>query len=113
MTSLQKTKRISWVSIILWVLRVVVIALVIYGSAVTLASGKYAPSSWISLLIAGLAQGSIYALIALGYSLVYGIMLMINFAHGEVFMAGAFSVAYKHLRAHQTAYDLGFPVVVG
>ncbi len=41
-------------------------------------------------LIFGLAQGSIYALIALGYTLVYGILLMINFAHGEVFMSGAY-----------------------
>ena len=90
MTSLQKTKRISWVSIILWILRILVLVLVIWGATVTLLSGKYAASSWISLLIAGLAQGSIYALIALGYSLVYGIMLMINFAHGEVYMAGAF-----------------------
>ena len=34
--------------------------------------------------------GSIYALIALGYSLVYGVLIMINFAHGDVFMVGAF-----------------------
>ncbi|MFQ3568668.1 MAG: branched-chain amino acid ABC transporter permease [Aggregatilineales bacterium] len=41
-------------------------------------------------MIFGLAQGSIYALIALGYTLVYGVLLMINFAHGEVFMSGAY-----------------------
>ncbi len=44
----------------------------------------------VRLSIFGLAQGSIYALIALGYTLVYGILFMINFAHGEVFMAGAY-----------------------
>jgi branched-chain amino acid transport system permease protein len=38
-----------------------------------------------------LSQGAIYALIALGYTLVYGVLFMINFAHGEVFMMGAFS----------------------
>lgn len=38
----------------------------------------------------GLIQGSLYALIALGYTLVYGILLMINFAHGEVMMLGAY-----------------------
>ena len=37
----------------------------------------------------GVALGSVYALIALGYTLVYGILFMINFAHGEVFMWGA------------------------
>ena len=42
------------------------------------------------LIVFGLAQGSVYALIALGYTMVYGILRMINFAHGEVFMAGAF-----------------------
>ena len=41
-------------------------------------------------LVNGLTLGSIYALIALGYTLVYGILLMINFAHSEIFMAGAF-----------------------
>jgi len=48
-------------------------------------------AQWRDLFVFGVAQGSVYALIAIGYSLVYGILLMINFAHGEVFMAGAFS----------------------
>ncbi|MEM0011030.1 MAG: branched-chain amino acid ABC transporter permease [Candidatus Bathyarchaeia archaeon] len=42
-------------------------------------------------LINGLAWGGIYALIAIGYTMVYGIMQLINFAHGDVFMAGAFA----------------------
>jgi branched-chain amino acid transport system permease protein len=41
-------------------------------------------------LLNALQLGSIYALIALGYSLVYGVLLLINFAHGDIFMAGAF-----------------------
>ena len=41
-------------------------------------------------LVNGLVQGSIYALIALGYTMVYGILGMINFAHGEVYMIGAY-----------------------
>ena len=41
-------------------------------------------------LINGITLGSLYALIALGYTLVYGILLMINFAHSELFMSGAF-----------------------
>ncbi len=43
-----------------------------------------------SLFIEGLANGFIYALIALGYTLVYGVLRLINFAHSEVFMSGAF-----------------------
>ena len=41
-------------------------------------------------LINGLALGSIYGLIAIGYTMVYGIIGMINFAHGDVFMVGSF-----------------------
>jgi branched-chain amino acid transport system permease protein len=41
-------------------------------------------------LINGLTLGSIYALFALGYTMVYGVLLMINFAHSEIFMAGAY-----------------------
>jgi branched-chain amino acid transport system permease protein len=41
-------------------------------------------------LVNGLTLGSLYALIALGYTMVYGVLLMINFAHSEIFMAGAF-----------------------
>src|SRR5690348_6348804 len=42
-------------------------------------------------LLNGLVLGSIYALIALGYTLVYGLLMMINFAHSEIFMLGAFA----------------------
>ncbi len=53
-------------------------------------AGGYDLERFTRNLVFGLAQGSIYALIALGYTLVYGILLMINFAHGEVFMSGAY-----------------------
>ena len=42
----------------------------------------------------GIAWGSIYALIALGYTMVYGILRLINFAHGDVYMVGAFAAYY-------------------
>ncbi|HXG58571.1 MAG TPA: branched-chain amino acid ABC transporter permease [Thermoanaerobaculia bacterium] len=45
-------------------------------------------------LLNGIALGSIYALIALGYTMVYGILKLINFAHGDVFMLGAFTGYY-------------------
>ena len=41
-------------------------------------------------LLNGLALGSVYALIALGYTMVYGIIKLINFAHGEMYMLGAY-----------------------
>ncbi|OGO09787.1 MAG: amino acid ABC transporter [Chloroflexi bacterium RBG_13_66_10] len=49
---------------------------------------------WADLVVYGLALGSIYALIALGYTLVYGILRMINFAHSEVFMSGPFTAFF-------------------
>ncbi|WP_342515112.1 branched-chain amino acid ABC transporter permease [Sporosarcina sp. FSL K6-1522] len=50
---------------------------------------------WLQQLINGISLGSIYALIALGYTMVYGIIKLINFAHGEVFMIGAFIGFYS------------------
>ena len=48
-------------------------------------------SNFLTLLISGLTRGSMYALVALGYTLVYGVLQLINFAHSEVFMSGAFA----------------------
>src|SRR5258708_4426535 len=50
-------------------------------------------------LVNGLTLGSLYALIALGYTMVYGVLLMINFAHSEIFMMGAIVslLSYKKL----------------
>ena len=45
--------------------------------------------SFLNQLINGLHVGSIYALIALGYTMVYGIVKLINFAHGDIIMVGA------------------------
>jgi branched-chain amino acid transport system permease protein len=47
-------------------------------------------TDFLNFLVAGLTRGSMYALIALGYTLVYGVLQLINFAHSEVFMSGAF-----------------------
>src|SRR4051812_17548743 len=48
------------------------------------------PKATLNNVVDGLSIGSIWALIALGYTLVYGIIELINFAHGEVFMIGSF-----------------------
>ena len=49
----------------------------------------YDPVYFLELFLGGLTRGSIYALIALGYTMVYGIIQLINFAHGEIYMIGA------------------------
>ena len=51
---------------------------------------QHDPSYFFQILTIGIADGSIYALIALGYTMVYGIIELINFAHGDVFTLGAF-----------------------
>ncbi len=65
--------------------------------------------TFVQQLINGLTVGSIYALIALGYTMVYGILRLINFAHGDVYMIGAFAGFFL-------AHWLGFaaePSIVG
>jgi branched-chain amino acid transport system permease protein len=62
---------------------------------------------FLELLLGGLTRGSIYALIALGYTMVYGIIGLINFAHGEVYMIGAFTA----LTTATVLTFLGFPAL--
>ena len=57
---------------------------------------------FIQTLISSLSLGSIYALIALGYTMVYGIAKMLNFAHGDIIMVGAYTVIVA-------AFQLGMP----
>jgi branched-chain amino acid transport system permease protein len=64
-----------------------------------------------SQLVAGLTLGSLYALLALGYSMVYGILKLLNFAHGEVFMIGSY-IGYFVLTALGGAVSPNVPIVV-
>ena len=88
------TRRFSFVTLTLWLVAAVVLGAMIVGAVLTLAEGRYTVTQWRDLIINGIALGAVYALIALGYTLVYGILFMINFAHGEVFMAGAFTAYF-------------------
>lgn len=62
--------------------------------------------SFISYFINGLSLGSVYAIIALGYTMVYGIAKMLNFAHGDIIMVGGYTVFI-------TVSGMGLPPVVG
>jgi branched-chain amino acid transport system permease protein len=77
-----------------WAIGLAIAIIMVVGTIKTLESGKYAPSVWLDLTIRGLALGGVYALIAMGYTLVYGILKMINFAHSEVFMSGPFTAVF-------------------
>ena len=101
----RSARRVSKVDRFLTLIRVFLVGLIVVGILAFLAQ-QFAPNNpftrWRNpdamglsadqfkgLLMSGLSQGAMYGLIALGYSMVYGVLGFINFAHGEVFMAGA------------------------
>jgi branched-chain amino acid transport system permease protein len=91
--SLGRFERLPTRKIVLSTIAVVIVLVVGGGTfkTLTLPADQRLPwSFWANLIVIGVALGAVYALIALGYTLVYGVLRMINFAHGEVFMAGAF-----------------------
>jgi len=95
----------------LWGFRILIVAVVIFGTIGTIRAGKYTPEQWIDFVVLGIAQGSIYALIALGYTMVYGILRMINFAHGEIFMSGAFGAYFVATRMSKTGFLNEYPLL--
>ena len=88
-----RTFRFSWTDSFLWAIRVMALFVIVWGFVGAIALGLegngLSLEAWKQLIVGGLAQGSMYGLIALGYSMVYGVLGFINFAHGEVFMVGA------------------------
>lgn len=91
MTLSKRLNDVDWIGVLLWIFRTSIILLVIIGLVRKLFFGvgiDYSIEDWINFFASGLSQGSLYALIALGYTMVYGVLFMINFAHGEFFMSG-------------------------
>ena len=66
-------------------------------------------SYYIQLLLAGITVGSLYALIAIGYTMVYGILRLINFAHGDIFMATGFFMIFI---SGTTSIYVSLPIVL-
>ena len=87
-------RRATWVDWFLLGLRAAVLAVVGAGLLQGLAVPRYGTAEWVSFLVFGLTIGAIYALIALGYTMVYGILRMVNFAHGDIFMTGAYASCF-------------------
>lgn len=110
-SSLGILSRLPVRRIVLIVLGVIITVAAVAGARATIASGRYSGEVWTDLFIQGLARGSVYALIALGYTLVYGILLIINFAHGEVFMAGAFTTLFLAGYLSGTGFMASQPVL--
>lgn len=97
--------------IVIYVLGVLIVGVVLYGSFVTLQSGKYTVNQWADLFVFGITLGGIYALIALGYTMVYGILRMINFAHSEIFMAGPLTAFFLADGLAKSGFLLAQPVL--
>ncbi len=103
--------RINPMDVMMFLIGGSIAAVILIGSALTLIHGKYSSAQWFDLLISGLALGGVYALIALGYTLVYGILRLINFAHSEVFMSGPFTAYFLANYLGQSGFLDANPVV--
>jgi branched-chain amino acid transport system permease protein len=101
----------SLTNLFMWTVGGLIVIIIVYGSIATLLNGRYSAAQWFDFVIFGIAQGSIYALIALGYTLVYGILRMINFAHSEVFMSGPFTAYFVADALNQSGFLEANPVV--
>jgi branched-chain amino acid transport system permease protein len=82
----------NWVRLIRPAVGMLVLAFIIWRAYTVLYINKdYDLPTWMRFIVSGAILGGVYAVIALGYTLVYGILFMINFAHGDVMMLGAFA----------------------
>lgn len=104
-------KRISATDILMWGIGLIIILGVVWGSVATLRSGKYDSAAWQNLIITGLTLGSIYALIAIGYTVVYGILRMINFAHSEIFSGGPLMAYYLARALNENGFLEKQPII--
>jgi len=91
-TDITKTRApIDRFRIVQIIIGVLFISFVSWRLYIVLSSEVYGPDTWVRFILSGLVIGSVYSVIAIGYTLVYGILFMINFAHGEIMMLGAFA----------------------
>ncbi|MBZ9991544.1 branched-chain amino acid ABC transporter permease [Mesorhizobium sp. BH1-1-5] len=104
-------KRINGIDIFMWVLRCAVAAIALFGTVATLLEGRYSLAQWFDFAMFGLTLGSVYALIALGYTMVYGVLRMINFAHGDITMTGAFAGYFVATGASRSGLLAAHPIL--
>jgi len=103
--------RLNAVDVVLWGLRIGVVAVVVVGTVGTLIKGRYNAAQWFDFVLFGLTIGSIYAQIALGYTMVYGVLRLINFAHGDIVMTGAFAGYFVATPLDRSGFLEAQPVV--
>src|SRR3712207_6114708 len=107
---LSNLHRITFVDVVLWSLRIGLFLLVVVGTAATLWKGTYDARHWFDFFMFGLTIGGVYALIALDYTMVYGVLRLINFAHGDITMTGAFSAYFLARSFDRSGFLDAYPV---
>ena len=108
---LEAMKRITLVDVVLWGMRILIVFVVVGGTIGTLVQGRYSGEQWFDNFMFGLMIGGVYALIALGYTMVYGILRLINFAHGDVMMCGTFTSYFLASGLYRSGYLDAHPVI--
>ena len=104
-------ERVNVTDVFMWIVGSILVLIIVVGSIATLVKGTYNDRQWFDFVVFGIAQGSIYALIALGYTLVYGILRMINFAHSEVFMSGPFTAYFVADGMYKSGFLEANPII--
>lgn len=113
--SSQKTtvRRINWLR---WIVGVLAGSFVVYRVIIQIIHPEYDLVYWLGFLNTGLIVGGMYSLIAIGYTLVYGVMSLINFAHGDIMMLGCFAGYFtfeylNFLKVGDTNFLNAYPVI--
>jgi branched-chain amino acid transport system permease protein len=84
-------RHVKFSDVTAWVLRITIVLILVAGVTGSILKDRYSADQWFDLVAFGITMGSVYALIALGYTMVYGVLRLINFAHGDIMMAGSFA----------------------
>src|SRR5690554_6065405 len=107
----DRLAKLNLIDLFLWIARAAILGVILVGTVRTILDNPYTLRHWEDFIIFGIAQGSMYALIAIGYTLVYGVLQMINFAHGEFFMSGIFaSTAAVAIPLARAGYLAAYPI---
>lgn len=104
-------RRFTVVEITVWLLQLAFAAIMIAGVWGTVAHGRYTWSQWFDFCVYGVTIGSVYALLALGYTMVYAVLRIINFAHGDTMMSGAFAGYFAASAFHDSGALNSYPLL--
>jgi branched-chain amino acid transport system permease protein len=103
--------RLNAVDVVLWALRALVVLVVVAGTIGTIIKNRYDAAQWVDFVVFGVTIGAIYAQIALGYTMVYGVLRLINFAHGDFVMTGAFAGYFAATALERSGFLETHPVL--